>query len=1020
MMMSTTNDNKVMTLESGTPRPEGVSNATGEERPDGIIPCIDDAAALKPNGRAGADNPKDNDNRCNLWKTTLKIATWNVRTMNSGKLDIVTRELERCDVSLCGVAEMRWTGKGHFTTASQHVVYYSGTEKKREQGVAFVACPEVARCVLGYNPISPRIITIRIQGSPMNLTVIQAYAPTSSSTEEEINTFYELLQQTIDNISKRDILVTIGDFNAKAGGQCTNKNVMGNYGLGEQNERGELLIDFCQENGLMILNTLFKQHPRRLYTWSSPDGSYRNQIDYILVQKRWRSSFTSAKTYPGADCGSDHQLLVSTMKMKLRRIKKPKKPVRFDITKLDDNYRVEVKNKFQKLMEMDSEESTPDELWQDIKQAALETAEETIPKRKNKRKPWLTEKVFALADQRREVKEKGLDSEEGRREYRDLSREIQKQIRSDKSEFIRQRCAEVEKNSASNNTKDMFKNIKLLTSKPSTKLNVVKDKDGNVLTEEDEIKTRWKEYCEELYASKDDDDTQEDREQQEFEDDPDILLCEVENAMKVLRSGKAPGVDNIQAELLKESGEEGVVIIHRLCNKIWKSKEWPDDWKKAVFLPLPKKGDVRECSNNRTISLISHASKVLLHIIAERIRNKLDSELPPEQAGFRRGRGTRNQIGNLRNLMEKTMEFQQPLFLCFIDYTKAFDCVQHQKLWRVMHEMGFSTHLIILIKSLYDGQEATVRTECGDSDWFTIGQGVRQGCILSPYLFNIYAEYIMRIALDGYEGQVSIGGRQITNLRYADDTTLIARTAAELQDLIERVKKTSEEYGLLLNVKKTKVMICGGTNDHRIQADEEDIEVVNTFNFLGSLIVDTGGSSEEIKRRLAMARSSTISLTSIWKDRGISRKTKIRIMNALVFPIATYGSETWALGAADRKKINAFEMWCWRRMLRISWREHKTNEFVNNQIGSRITLCQKIDKIKLQYFGHIARREGDNLEKIITQGHVEGKRKRGRQKTRWSDGIKEITGLNVCTASRYAQDRVGWNVIIDRVTTGQP
>ena len=215
-------------------------------------------------------------------------------------------------------------------------------------------------------------------------------------------------------------------------------------------------------------------------------------------------------------------------------------------------------------------------------------------------------------------------------------------------------------------------------------------------------------------------------------------------------------------------------------------------------------------------------------------------------------------------------------------------------------------------------------------------------------------------------------------------------------------------------------MICGGTNDHRIQADEEDIEVVNTFNFLGSLIVDTGGSSEEIKRRLAMARSSTISLTSIWKDRGISRKTKIRIMNALVFPIATYGSETWALGAADRKKINAFEMWCWRRMLRISWKEHKSNEFVNSQIGSRITLCQKIDKIKLQYFGHIARREGDNLEKIITQGHVEGKRKRGRQKTRWSDGIKEITGLNVCTASRYAQDRVGWNVIIDRVTTVQP
>ena len=148
------------------------------------------------------------------------------------------------------------------------------------------------------------------------------------------------------------------------------------------------------------------------------------------------------------------------------------------------------------------------------------------------------------------------------------------------------------------------------------------------------------------------------------------------------------------------------------------------------------------------------------------------------------------------------MEFQQPLFLCFIDYSKAFDCVQHGKLWNIMTEMGFSSHVVNLIRSLYSAQEATVRTESGDSEWFTIGQGVRQGCILSPYLFNVYAEYIMRNALDGFSGEVSVGGRQLTNLRYADDTTLIARTAPELQNLIDRVKSTSEEYGLFLNVKK--------------------------------------------------------------------------------------------------------------------------------------------------------------------------------------------------------------------------
>ena len=162
---------------------------------------------------------------------------------------------------------------------------------------------------------------------------------------------------------------------------------------------------------------------------------------------------------------------------------------------------------------------------------------------------------------------------------------------------------------------------------------------------------------------------------------------------------------------------------------------------------------------------------------------------------YLRGRGTHNQIGNLRNLIEKYQEFLQPLFLCFIDYSKAFDCVQHQKLWNIMRKMGFSTHLTELIRALYQGQEATVRTECGDSGWFSIGQGVRQGCILSPFLFNIYAEYIMRKALDGFAGGVSIGGRQLTNLRYADDTTLIARTAAELQHLIDKVKYTSKIMG---------------------------------------------------------------------------------------------------------------------------------------------------------------------------------------------------------------------------------
>ena len=186
-------------------------------------------------------------------------------------------------------------------------------------------------------------------------------------------------------------------------------------------------------------------------------------------------------------------------------------------------------------------------------------------------------------------------------------------------------------------------------------------------------------------------------------------------------------------------------------------------------------------------------------------------------------------------------------------------------------------------------------------------------------------------------------------------------------------------------------MICGGNSNQQVKVDNDTVDCVDNFNFLGSLILNDGGSSGEIKRRLAMAKTSANALSTIWKDRGITKATKIRIMKALIFPVATYGAETWSVGIADSKKISAFEMWCWRKMLGISWKEHKTNEFVRSQIGNQTSLYTKIMRNKLQYFGHIARREGDNLEKVIIQGAIEGRRKRGRPKLCWTDGINEAT-----------------------------
>ncbi|CAB3248147.1 unnamed protein product [Arctia plantaginis] len=166
----------------------------------------------------------------------------------------------------------------------------------------------------------------------MNLNVVQVYAPTSTASDGAIEKFYSDLESTIGKIPNRELLVILGDMNAKIGENADRlSNFAGRFGLGNRNERGERLIQFASENDLMIVNSLFQHHPRRLYTWVSPGGKTRNQIDYIMVRSRWRSSITNAHTLPGADCGSDHQLLISKLKLKLAAARIIEEPTRFEV-----------------------------------------------------------------------------------------------------------------------------------------------------------------------------------------------------------------------------------------------------------------------------------------------------------------------------------------------------------------------------------------------------------------------------------------------------------------------------------------------------------------------------------------------------------------------------------------------------------------------------------------------------------------------------------------------------------------
>ena len=269
----------------------------------------------------------------------------------------------------------------------------------------------------------------------------------------------------------------------------------------------------------------------------------------------------------------------------------------------------------------------------------------------------------------------------------------------------------------------------------------------------------------------------------------------------------------------------------------------------------------------------------------------MNRELPDVQASFRKGRGTRDQIANIHWIIEKARKFQKNIYFCFIDYAKAFDCVNHNKLWKILKEMGRSDHLTWLLRNLYAGQEATVRTGHETTDWLQIGKGVRQGCILSSCLFNFYAEYIMKNAgLEEAQAGIQISGRNINNLRYTDDTTLMAESKEELKSLLMKVKEESKKVGFKLNIQKTKIMASGPITSWQI--DGETVKTMADFIFWGSKINTDGDCSHEVKRRLLLGRKVLTNLDSILKSRDITLSSKVLLVKAMVFPVVMYECES--------------------------------------------------------------------------------------------------------------------------------
>ena len=966
---------------------------------------------------------------------------------------VINNELKRLQVDIATLQETRLAESGSLRE-SDYTFFWHGKKKEevREHGVGFA----IRNSLLGMiEPIADgteRLLSLRLNTSDGPATLISAYAPTLTSDPETKDEFYANLETLIQGTSSEEHLILLGDFNARVGTDHDSwPTCLGKHGTGKMNENGQRLLELCTFHDLCITNTFFKTKPQHKVSWRHPRSKHWHQLDLIITRRRALKNILITRSYHSADCDTDHSLVCCKMRLKPKKIhrSKPAGNPRIDVTgTAHPDKSDEFVKALRKALDSVPTQGAAEHVWEHLRDTVHSTAVQVFGKRKGKTEDWFEANstiLIPLIEERRLalVEYKRLPSQKNLQIVRTTRSRVQKMARRCANDFWLDLCRGIQTAVDMGNIRGMYEGIKRATGPTQSKTAPLKSLSGEIIHDRGKQLERWVEHYSQLYSQENTvSETAIDAMETfavmgELDDIP--TLEELSKAIDGLPSGKAPGNDGIPPEVIKCGKSALVAHMHSLLCKCWEEGTLPQDMRDANIVTLYKnKGDRGDCNNYRGISLLSIVGKVYARVVLNRLQKLADRIYPESQCGFRAERSTVDMIFSLRQLQEKCREQHKPLYMAFIDLTKAFDLVSREGLFKVLAKIGCPPKLLQIIQSFHDNMKGTVQFDGSTSDAFSIRSGVKQGCVLAPTLFGIFFSVVLRHAFgtstEGIYLRTRSDGRLfnlarlkaksktreaiIRDMLFADDAAVCAHSEEQLQILMDHFSRACEDFSLTISLKKTQVM-AQEADPPNININNYTLEVVHQFVYLGSTICDNVSIDAEINKRIGKAATTMARLTErVWNNNMLTISTKVAVFHACVLSTLLYGSESWTVYASQEKKLNTFYMRCLRRILHIKWQDHITNGEVLDR-AKTTSLITILTQRRLRWLGHIYRMEDGRIPKDLLYGELaSGKRSTGRPHLRFKDVCKrdmKATEIDVNKWEQLAGDRSQWR---QAVTTG--